>query len=135
VAPLQVKCAPALDDVVCRRTVVASLERGLAPFHPLIVSAYAEPGEVPDSGQVGHRATVTFDLLGVPGQTTVALYYDIAAHWGGVTSRGGAELAAWALLVAAIVVGVVVLLVGFLIRVATGRRRAAQMANGDQTPA
>ena len=124
VAPLRVGCAPGLDAVVCERTVVAALERGLAPFHPLILSAFVEPGEVPRSGEVGHRATVTFDLLGVPGPTTVALYYDIGAHWGGVPSRGRPELAAWAVFAAGVMVGVVALVVGLGLRVIRRGRRA-----------
>ena len=116
VAPLRIACAPGLDVVVCQRTVIASLERGLAPFHPLIVSAFAEPGATPQAGAVGHRATVSFDLLGVPGPTTVALYYDIGAHWGGVPSRGRPELAAWALFAAGVMMGVVTLTVGIGLR-------------------
>ena len=69
-----------------------------------------------ESGAVGHRATVTFDLLGVPGPTTVALYYDIGAHWGGVTSRAPMELAGWALLGATMVVAVLAGVVGLGIR-------------------
>jgi hypothetical protein len=126
VAPLRIRCAPALDDDICHRTVSASLERGLAPFHPLIVSAHVEPGEAPTSGQVGHRATVSFDLLGIPGSTTVALYYDIGAHWGGVPSRTAAELAAWALLDTVVVVGAVVVLLGLVLRLVHRHRRVSQ---------
>jgi len=125
-APLRISCAPGLDDDLCHQTVGASLERGLAPFHPLILTAYAEPGEAPGPAQIGHRATVTFDLLGVPGPTTVALYYDIGAHWGGVTSRTAPELAAQALLAAALAVGAVALLIGLVNRIARRHHQAIQ---------
>ncbi len=86
------------------------MERGLPPFHPLVLSAHAVPGEA-GVGQYGLRATVTFDLLGVPGPTDVRLYYDIGGNWGGPPSRRGPELAVWALLAAAVAVGLVMLIV------------------------
>jgi hypothetical protein len=107
IRPLRIGCAPGLDSQVCADTVTASLSRGLAPFHPLILSAYVEPGEVTGAGESGHRATVTYDLLGVPGPTTVRLFYDVGGHWGGVPNRTAPELAAWALLTSAIAVGIV----------------------------
>ncbi len=109
VAPLRVTCDPALTADVCRDTVVASRSRGLAPFHPLVVSAHVRPGPAAATNTSGHRATVAFDLLGVPGPTTVRMYYDIGGHWGGVTDRGAAELALWALIVPLIVVGMMAL--------------------------
>ncbi len=121
-APLRITCGPGLDDDLCRRTVAASLERGLAPLHPLILAAHAEPGEAPGPAQVGHRATVTFDLLGVPGPTTVALYYDIGAHWGGDPSRRAPELAVWAVLSAAVMVAAVALVVVPSMRIVRRRR-------------
>ncbi len=124
VAPLRIVCAPGLDGQVCQDTVTAARTRGLAASHPLIISALVEPGEATDPGQSGHRATVTFDLLGVPGPTTIRLFYDVGGHWGGVPSRAAAELAAWSLLMAGLVVAALALVVGAAIAV-LGRRRHA----------
>lgn len=115
-AALHIACGPGLDTATCRATVTAALERGLARSHPLILGAAVAPGEVPEHGRTGHRATVTFDLLGVPGPTTVDLYYDIGAHWGGVVSRSPTELGLWAILVAGIVVGVVAMIPVIVVR-------------------
>jgi hypothetical protein len=95
--PLDRTCAPSLDEGACRRAVEAVRRRGLPEVHPLILAAHVEPGTAPDPTDLGHRATVHFDLLGVPGPTSVALYYDQGAHWGGVADRDAAELGAWTL--------------------------------------
>jgi hypothetical protein len=123
VAPLRVTCALGLDAQVCQDTLTASMSRGLASFHPLVLSAHVDPGEAVGPGESGHRATVTYGLLGVPGPTTVRLFYDVGGHWGGVPSRAAPELAAWALLAAGLAVGVVVLLLGLIVRVARRHRR------------
>ncbi len=123
-APLRVTCAPALDGQVCHDTVTAARTRGLAATHSLIVSAFVQPGEATDPGESGHRATVTFDLLGVPGPTTVRLFYDVGGHWGGVSNRTTLELAAWSLIMAGLAVAIVVLVTGAL-QVVIGRRRRA----------
>jgi hypothetical protein len=124
VAPLRVTCAPALDGQVCQDTVTAARTRGLAATHPLILSAFVEPGEATDPGESGHRATVTFDLLGVPGPTTIRLFYDVGGHWGGVSNRTTLELAVWSLTMAGLVITIVGLVGGAVI-VVTGRRRRA----------
>lgn len=103
-APLRITCAPTIPADVCAGTVTASLGRGLAPFHPLILSANVEPGPAAATNTAGHRATVRFDLLGVPGSTSVRLFYDMGGHWGAIPDRSAPELAVWALLAAAIVV-------------------------------
>jgi hypothetical protein len=116
--PLRITCvAGGLADQVCHETVAAALERGLAPFHPLILAVHVEPGPAADPGQSGPRASVTFDLLGIPGPTTVRLFSDMGGHWGGAPDRGALELAAWSLLAAGIV-GVAV--VGLAFAVAAG---------------
>ena len=79
----------------CAASVEAALARGLAPIHPLILAAHVAPGADPGPGELGHRATVTFDLLGVPGPTVVRLYYDLGGHWGGEADRSPEELALW----------------------------------------
>jgi hypothetical protein len=106
VSPLRVTCATGMDVPECQGTVTASLSRGLAPVHPLIVAAHVEPGPAAATDAHGHRATVTFDLLGVPGTTSVRLFYDMGGHWGAVPDRTAVELAAWALVAAAAVVGI-----------------------------
>ena len=121
IPPLASTCAPGpFTEQVCRETVGAGLERGLAPFHPLILAAHVEAGEAATAGQSGHRATVTFDLLGVPGPTRVRLFYGVGGHWGGAPDRGGLELAGWSLLVAGVVVGI-----GSTLVVLAGRGRPA----------
>ena len=123
--PRGITCAVGgLADQACRLTVVAAMERGLASFHPLILAAHVVPGPAADPGQYGLRATVTFDLLGVPGPTTVRLFYDIGAHWGGAPDRGALELAAWSLLAAGVVgVGVAGLASAIAAGVAGSRAR------------
>lgn len=111
-APIHEMYDPSIPPDVGHETVVAALERGLAPVHPLILDAAVEPGEVsaPDHG---HRATVTFTMLGVPGPTRVRLVYDISAHWGGVPDRGAPELALWAVLLPLALLGII--LVGWVV--------------------
>ncbi len=123
--PLRIACAAGgLADQACHETVAAALERGLAPFHPLILAAHVEPGPAADPVQNGHRATVTFDLLGIPGPTTVRLFYDIGGHWGGAPDRGALELAARSLLAAGVVcLGVVGLAFAVAAGVAGSRAR------------
>ncbi|MBF6606537.1 MAG: hypothetical protein IVW53_13265 [Chloroflexi bacterium] len=107
--PLRITCAAGgVAGQACDETVTAALERGLAPFHPLILAAHVEPGPAADPGQNGQRATVIFELLGIPGPTTVRLFSDVGGHWGGVPDRGALELGASSLLVAG-VVGVAVI--------------------------
>jgi len=65
-------------------------------------------------------ATVTFELLGVPGPTSVNLYFDRGAHWGGESDRGDTEIKAWALAPLVIASLLVVALLGL-----AWRRRSA----------
>jgi hypothetical protein len=94
-APLRIECGT-IDQRTCRETVTAALDRALPSLHPLVLAARVGPGPAWPNG-MGHRATVTFDLAGVPGSTDVRLFYDMGGHWGGTTDRGAIELAAWAL--------------------------------------
>lgn len=96
-APLARTCSPALSDQACEGAVDAVLRRGLPGLHPLIVGARVEPGPAPGPQDLGHRATVYFDLLALPSSTSVELHYDQGAHWGGVLDRDQDEIAAWAL--------------------------------------
>lgn len=97
VRPLQLTCDPVLTRDVCLETIDAALRRGMPRVHPPLLAAHAEPGPAARPDQFGHRATVTFDVLGVPGFTSVRLFFDVGGHWGGIASRGAAELALWAL--------------------------------------
>lgn len=97
VSPLVRTCSAELDEAACESAVDAVLRRGLPPLHPLILGAHVEPGEAPASSQLGHRATVDLDLLGVPGTMSIALYFDQGAHWGGESDRSDVEVAGWAL--------------------------------------
>jgi hypothetical protein len=103
--PLRETSATSLSADVRHETVVAALERGLAPLHPLILEASVEPGPASEATELGHRATVTFAMLGVPGPTEVRLFVDVGAHWGGTPDRGAPELAIWSLLTPTLVVG------------------------------
>lgn len=97
VAPISRSCPREFEQGACEGAVEAVLRRGLPALHPLILAAAVEPGPA-EAGQPGHRATVAFDLLGVPGATRVALYFDQGGHWGGESDRSEAEVAAWTLL-------------------------------------
>jgi hypothetical protein len=103
--PLHETSTTSLSGDVRRETVVAALERGLAPLHPLILDATVEPGAASAAPQLGHRATVTFSMLGVPGPTRVKLFVDVGAHWGGTPDRSAGELAIWSLLTPLVVLG------------------------------
>jgi hypothetical protein len=95
VPPLRIECPVAGMTVkVCHDSVEATLQRGLPVPHPLILAARVEPGPAAQ-GTNGHRATVTYDLLGMPSSTVVRLFYDIGGHWGGEADRGTLELGAW----------------------------------------
>jgi hypothetical protein len=109
VPPIHETYAPAITPGVGAETVYAALERGLSPLHPLILDAYVEPGPADEPTELGHRATVTFTMLGIPGPTTVRLYVDVGAHWGGVTDRGAPEMALWSLPVPLLLAGGVLL--------------------------
>jgi len=95
--PRSETCDRSLAADVCHETIDAALRRGLPPVHPLLLAAHAEPGPAARPDQLGHRATVTFGVLGMPGDVRVRLYFDAGGHWGGVVDRGVLELAAWAL--------------------------------------
>ncbi len=105
VAPIHETSAASLSAEVRHETVVAALERGLPPLHPLILDASVEPGPASAATQLGHRATVTFVMLGVPGPTHVKLFVDVGAHWGGTPDRGAPELAMWSFLTSMLVLG------------------------------
>jgi hypothetical protein len=96
VRPLRQTCDPALATDVCLETIDAALRKGMPGVHPLLVGAHAEPGPAAGPDQFGHRATVTFDVLGMAGPTTVRLFFDTGAHWGGIADRGTWELFLWA---------------------------------------
>lgn len=90
-------CATGMDDVACTSAVGAVVRRGLPGIHPLILATRVEPGSDPGPQDHGHRATVEFDMLGMPTPVSIELYYDVGAHWGGRLDRAEHELAAWTL--------------------------------------
>lgn len=93
--PLRVECpAAGMSVEACHVSVDATLRRGLVVPHPLILEARVEPGPA-GSSENGHRATVTYDLLGMPDPTAIELHYDMGGHWGGVADRGWPELPLW----------------------------------------
>jgi len=118
--PMSRTCAEGMDVTGCEEAVTAVMKRGLPALHPLILSAHVEPGSAPGPQDLGHRATVTFELLGVPGPTSVNLYFDRGAHWGGESDRGDTEIKAWALAPLVIASLLVVALLGL-----AWRRRSA----------
>ncbi len=93
-APLHVTCDPSVGTGPCGESVTAALSRGLQRPHGLLLEAYVEPGPDRGPGQLGHRATVTFDVLGAPAPVGVALHLDMGGHWGGVVDRDRLEVAA-----------------------------------------
>jgi len=95
VRPVRQTCDPALAADVCLETIDAAMRRGLARVHPLLLAAHAAPGPAAGADQLGHRATVTFAVLGMPGPVAVKLFFDAGGHWGGVADRGAPELALW----------------------------------------
>ena len=94
VPPLRIECSGEMPVEACRGSVDATLRRGLVVPHPLILAAHVEPGPA-GANEVGHRATVTYDLLGMPFPTVVELYYDQGGHWGGEPDHGWPELPLW----------------------------------------
>jgi hypothetical protein len=90
-------CAEGMDPVACTSAVGAVVRRGLPDVHPLILASRVQPGSDPGPQDHGHRATVEFDMLGVPGPVSIELYYDVGAHWGGRLDRPEDELTAWTL--------------------------------------
>lgn len=113
--PLARECGAGMPERACAAAVDAVLARGLPELHPLILAAHVEPGPAAETGDLGLRATVGFDLLGVPDRTLVELYYDQGGHWGGVSERSDTAIAAWALapLLAVVAVGGVILAVAW----------------------
>ena len=94
VSPLRVTCDPVLGAGACAESVTAALTRGLERPHGLLLAAHVVPGEDAGPGELGHRATVTFDVLGAPAPVGVALHLDLGGHWGGVVDRPGLEVVA-----------------------------------------
>jgi hypothetical protein len=90
--PLNRSCGDGLSEDACSGAVRAVMLRGLPDVHPLILAAHVEAGSAPGAGDLGHRATVTFDLLGLPDQTDFDLFYDQGGHWGGESDREDAEI-------------------------------------------
>jgi hypothetical protein len=127
VPPLRVECpASGMTVETCHDVVDATLRRGLVVPHPLIVAARVEPGPAGPM-ETGHRATVTYDLLGMPFPTVIDLYYDMGGHWGGVADHGSPEIpVAW-------LVPVVVLL-GLGALVFTGGRWRPPRIDTDPAP-
>lgn len=95
VRPVRQTCDPALAVDICLETIDAAMRRGLARLHPLLLAAHATPGPAAGADQLGHRATVTFEVLGIPSSVSVKLFFDAGAHWGGVADRGAQELVLW----------------------------------------
>jgi hypothetical protein len=101
--PIEQTCDPQLTRPVCLETIDAALRKGLPAIHPLLLTARAEPGPAAGADQLGHRATVHFGLLGVPGPVSVRLFFDAGAHWGGIADRQAPELLSWSVVEGVIV--------------------------------
>ena len=89
-------CAESMDEVACTSAVGAVVRRGLPEIHPLILATSVEPGAAPGPQDMGHRATVAFEMLAVPEPVSIELYYDVGAHWGGRLDGPEQEVVAWA---------------------------------------
>ena len=101
--PIEQTCDPQLTRPICLETIDAALRKGLPAIHPLLLTARAEPGPAAGADQLGHRATVRFGLLGVPGAVSVRLFFDAGAHWGGIADRGAPEMLSWSVVEGVIV--------------------------------
>jgi hypothetical protein len=105
VPPLRIDCpGGGMTLEACHDTVNATLRRGLTVPHPLIVAAHVEAGPAGPT-EMGHRATVTYDLLSMPFPTVIELYYDMGGHWGGVADHGWPELPLWWLVPVVVLLG------------------------------
>ncbi len=93
--PIDQTCDPALTRNVCLETIDAAQRRGLPAVHPLLLAAHAAPGPAARPDQFGHRATVRFTVLGVPGPVIVRLFFDAGGHWDGIADRQAPEMTAW----------------------------------------
>jgi hypothetical protein len=113
--PIEQTCDPQLTRPICLETIDAALRKGLPAIHPLLLTARAEPGPAAGADQLGHRATVRFGLLGVPGPVSVRLFFDAGAHWGGIADRGAPELLSWSV-VEGVIVAVTAAAVWLLLR-------------------
>jgi hypothetical protein len=113
--PIEQSCDPQLTRPICLETIDAALRKGLPAIHPLLLTARAEPGPAAGADQLGHRATVRFGLLGVPGPVSVRLFFDAGAHWGGIADRGAPELLSWSV-VEGVIVAVTAAAVWLLLR-------------------
>jgi hypothetical protein len=129
--PLTVTCDPALTRGVCEESVTAALARGLGRPHGLLLEASVEPGPAATPGALGHRATVTFVILGAPA-VRVALYLDMGGHWGGVVDRDALEVAA-APVIQAGAVGALGLIVAWSMRSSATRRRDRPRSTQEET--
>ncbi|MBA3235872.1 MAG: hypothetical protein H0T59_07765 [Chloroflexi bacterium] len=96
--PFLQTCDPALTEPVCAETIDASLRKGMPPLHPWLLGAHAEPGPAARPDQFGHRATVTFAVLGLPDPVSVRMFFDAGAHWGGIADPDGLLVAGFAVL-------------------------------------
>jgi hypothetical protein len=124
VAPMRLDCDPVLPQGECRESVTAAMARGLPRPHGLLLAAHVASGPDRAPGQLGHRATVTFDVLGAPAPIGVALYLDLGGHWGGVVDRGRIEVTSVPIIQAALV-AVVGLGLAWLMR-GRGRERSGE---------
>lgn len=112
--PLMQSCDPALTAPVCAETIDASLRKGMPPLHPLLLRAHAAPGPAARPDQFGHRATVTFAVLGLPDPVSVRMFFDAGAHWGGIADPDGRLIAAFAVL-SGVVIGAAAAVAGWLL--------------------
>jgi hypothetical protein len=123
--PTDQSCDPTIARDICVETIDAALRKGLPAVHSLLLAAHVEPGPAARPDQFGHRATVTFSLLGVPGTAPVRMFFDAGGHWGGIADRQAPELAAWAVgWATAIGIGATV--------AAAGVRRLARRSRGSR---
>ena len=102
------RCDEGMDEVACQSAVGAVVRRGLPALHPLILATRVEPGPNPGAQDLGHRATVEFDMFGMPDPIRVELHFDVGAHWGGRSDHTEQEVAAWALAPVFLAAGVAV---------------------------
>lgn len=124
VQPMRQTCDPTLAKEICLGSIDAALRRGMPAIHPLLLEAHATPGPAARPDQFGHRATITFGVLGVGQPASVRLFFDAGGHWAGVADTATAELAFWAIAQGIIVALIVAGALGLVMRVPRHRARS-----------
>ena len=131
VEPLRIGCGPDLTPGECRDSVRAAMARGLPRPHGLLLAADVASGPDRAPDQLGHRATVTFGILGAPAPVDVALHLDMGGHWGGVIDRDRLEVIAVPVVQSSLIVMIGLGVAWLVGSVGTGGSRPGDIVRGE----